>query len=317
MQGEESNVNPSADPKQVEIDALRAEWNRLKVKCAETKDRDILSVLNMRIDQIEISLKGLGTDQSVEGHAAAEPGSKSDAEEVDVLVNLPEPTPAELEEAERLIRQARLEKQRGNQKAATAALTKATEVAPGSAVVIEAMADDLLERKLIKEARKLLKQAVRLDPKNVGLERKYAETVLRGTSSMSVEDQLRYGVSDSVLLSGNDNVAGIVAARFLSAFIPGVGQMVIGRSGKGIVLFVCYALCFGLLVLWQDDVKALLLMFSKTHTGSIHPQVFVPIVVGTIVWIAAMADLSGGGSRTQARHTKVDRPIPPVDLPFE
>jgi hypothetical protein len=182
---------------------------------------------------------------------------------------------------------------------------------------MEAMADDLLERKQTKQARAMLKHAHMLDPKNVGLERKYALVVLKGTATMSIEDQLRYGMNDSLFLTDNDNVAGIVAARFLSALVPGVGQMVIGRTTKGIVLFIGWAICFGLIILWQKDFKALMLMFSKSQTGAIHPNIFIPIAGVVVIWLIAMADLSGGNKSGGARHSKVDRPKPPVDLPFE
>ena len=294
--------------------ALRAELSRLQAKRAQTKDRDIIAVLDMRINQIEPLLPRL-PDADREALDAAT--KKEEEEEALELANLPIPTPAEVEQAERLIRQSRLEAQRGNKNGATDLLKQAIEVAPGSPVVIETMADDLLARKKYKEARAMLKRAHMLDPKNVALERKWAESVFFGGPQMSIEAQLRMGMNDSLFLTGNDNVAGIVAARLLSAFVPGVGQMVIGRTTKGLILFATYILCFGLIVIWQNDFKSLLLMFSKNHTSSTNPLIFIPIAGSIIVWIIAMADLSGGQSKVSARHSKVDRPKPPVDLPFD
>ncbi len=313
MQGPESQEPiPDDVQKSEHIAKLRAELQRLKAKRAETQDRDIIAVLDMRINQIEPALPPLTEEEK----AGASQLPVDDEPETDYS-QIPAPTLAEMDQAEKLIRQARLEKQRGNNIGSTDLLKKAIEVAPGSSVVMEAMADDLIAHKQIKQARAILKQAHALDPKNVGLERKYAEVVLMGSTNMSIEDQLRYGMNDSLFLTGNDNVAGIVAARFLSAIVPGVGQLVLGRTTKGFVLFVGYVICFGLLVLWQQDFKALMFMFSKTHPGTIHPVVFIPIIGSAAFWFAAMADLSGSQTKTRARNVKVERPKPPVDLPFD
>jgi len=115
-------------------------------------------------------------------------------------------------------------------------------------------------------------------------------------------------------------VAGLTAAKFLSAFFPGVGQMVIGRTVKGGILFACYVLCFGLLVLMRKDFELLMhVLVPSNHSSPGSPKwlVLVPILGAIAVWLTSMGDLFSGQSQTVARHTKVDRPKPPVDLPFD
>ena len=180
---------------------------------------------------------------------------------------------------------------------------------------MEAMADDLLERKQFKQAKLLLKQAHTLDPKNVGLDRKYAELVLRGSGNYSIENQLRYG--DDLLMSSEDQVAGVWAARLLSSFVPGVGQMVVGRTVKGICIFLGYVISFAIIAIWQDAFKEFLTGLYKPHAHSGNFFMVVPLlgVIGT--WIYAMVDLGGQKAKAVTRQHKVDRPAPPVDLPFE
>jgi len=313
----ESSLEPDAPPEDEEpeeseeIQKLRAELEKLKAKLAETKDKNIISVLQMRIVQIEPLLPP-PPKPKVDPKLAAK--KKEEEEEELAFANMPPPTKAQVEEAEKLIRQSMLEKRRGNAIGATDLLKKAAEAAPGSAVVLEALGDDLMERKLTKQAREIYRRASRLDPKNVGLERKYAELVLASAPAMSVEDMIRYG--DSIFLTGGDNVAGLTAAKCLSAILPGCGQLVLGRTQKGAILFGLWVVCVGMFALWNKDFE----MLSKYIRGAgaaPNMRVFIPIIAGASVWIAAMGDLFSGQSKSVARTSKVERPKPPVDLPFE
>jgi hypothetical protein len=296
-----------------EIKKLRTQVAKLQEKLAKTKDKNIISVLQLSIAQIETTLPPPPKPKAVPKIDK----KKLEEEEEAAFASIPLPTREQTEQAEKLIRQARLEKQRGNAIGATDLLKKAVEAAPGSAVVLEALGDDLVERKLTKQARDIYKRASKLDPKNVGLERKYAEIVLKGAPAMSVEDMIRYG--DSIFLTGSDNVAGLLAAKCLSALIPGCGQLVIGRTTKGAILLGAWIVCVGLFALWNKDF----LVLSKYLRGvgpSPNIRVVIPIIAGASVWITAMADLFSGQTKEVARHTKVERPLPPTeggDLPFE
>jgi tetratricopeptide (TPR) repeat protein len=301
---------PEEPEESEEITKLRLELQKLEEKRAKTKDKNVIAVLDMRIMQIQPTLPPLP--------ASKRPKKETEkaADEDLPLESIPLPTKEEAAKAEQLIRQSMLEKRRGNVVGATDLLKKAAEAAPGSSVVLEALGDDLLERKLSKQARQTYKRALQIDPKNVGLERKYAQTVLQSTTTMSVEDQLRYGMSDSLFITGEDNVAGLTAARMLNAIVPGVGQMVLGKTTKGVILFVAWAILVGMFALWNKDF--LTLMFYIRGKGAApNPRVLVPMIGMAAVWIASMMDLSGGKSKAVARHSKVERPKPPVDLPFD
>jgi len=306
-----SESEPEPEEESEETKKLRAELAKLKEKRAQTKDRNIISVLDMRINQIEPFLPPPPRPK------AAPKAEAAAAEEEIAFAKIPLPSAAESEKAEKLIKQSMLEKRRGNAIGATDLLKKAAEAAPGSPVVLEALADDLLERKLTKQARETYKRALQLDPKNVGLERKYAQTVLQTTMTMSVEDQLRYGMSDSLFITGEDNVAGLKAATFLSALLPGLGQMVVGRTTKGILLMTGWILCIGLFALWNKDFE-ILAKFVRGAGPSPNWRVLIPIIGMASIWITAIADLmSGSKPPGRGPKSKIERPKPPVDLPFD
>ena len=298
-------------PESEEIQKLRLELSKLEEKRAKTKDKNIIAVLDMRIMQIQPNLPA---PRKPKATAKAKVVKEEEAEESSVPIPLP--TAAESEKAEQFVRQSMLEKRRGNVVAATDLLKKAAEAAPGSSVVLEALGDDLVGRKLMKQARETYKRALKIDPKNVGLERKYAETVLQSTTTMTVEQQLLYGMSDSLLLTGSDNVAGIWAARLLSAILPGLGQLVVGRTTKGIVLVAIYVICFGLIAIWHKDFE-LLMRFIRGANTPPNWRVLIPLIGMAADWFTALGDLASGQNREVARHSKGDRPKPPVDLPFE
>ena len=302
---EESEQEEPAD-----IKKLRLQVEKLKAKLAQTKDPKIISVLQISIAQIEPMLPPPPKPRRIPKPEK----SKEDAEFEEAFKNVPPPTAEQTEQAELFIRQSMLEKRRGNAIGATDLLKKAAEAAPGSPVVLEALGDDLMERKLTKQAREVYKRASKLDPKNVGLERKWAELVIQSAPAMSVEDMIRYG--DSIFLTSGDSVAGLTAAKFLSAFIPGAGQMVIGRTTKGAILLAAWIVCLGLFALWNRDF----LMLSKFLRGAgpaPNWRVLVPIIAMASVWFTAMADLFSRQAKTVARSGKIDHPKPPVDLPFE
>lgn len=306
---ESAEPEPEAEPE--EIQKLRAELAKLKEKLAQTKDRNIINVLQMRISQIEPTLPP-PPKPKVDPAVAAR--KKAEEEEEAAFADIPPPTALQIEQAEKLIRQSMLEKKRGNAPGATDLLKKAVEAAPGSSVVLEALGDDLSERKLTKQAREVYKRAMKLDPKNVGLERKYAMIVLTGAPTMSVENMMRYG--DSIFLTGSDNVAGLTAAKFLSAFLPGCGQLVLGRTAKGAILFGFWVICIGLLAFWNKDFE-ILSKYARGAGPAPNWRVLIPIIAGASVWVTAMADLFSGQSKSVSRHEKLERPKPPVDLPFE
>ncbi len=296
----EPDVDSQPDPKE----QAHAELGRLREKRSATKDKDIRSALDMRIGQI---LGEFGEPLPLE-EAAEEPQAEPEVDEA-----VEPPTPEQLEAAEGHIRQARVEKMRGNKVAATEQLELATKAAPGSAIILEALGDDLIERRQYRAAKETYAKAVKVDPTNVALERKYAEVVLRSANAGSIEDQLRRGMGDSLLPTMGDTMAGNAAARWLSAFFPGAGQLVIGQTQKGATLLSIWVISFIGIVVLREDFKALL---KFAVGGRAHPNLFVmvPLLAMMVTWIVSLAGLA---NTREVSRTSVHHPKPPVDLPFE
>ena len=194
-------------------------------------------------------------------------------------------------------------------------MKEAAAIAPSSPTVLEALADDLFERRQYKDAMDTYKQALSVDRRNVGLENKLALAALkRPGSGLSIDQQLRAGLSDSMLLTGDDAVASVGMARFLNALAPGVGHMVLGKFGTGISILVCYLLAIGWIVFMRNDVSAIVRMVAG-RSGHPNLVVLIPLFLAIIIWIGTQASL-GSNARSHAR-VSVPRPTPPVDLPFD
>ena len=277
-----------------------AEIERLSAKLAAINDTDVREALTAKIESIRATIP-------------PEP-----VEEVAVVEDLTPPTPAELEKADGFVRQARVEKMRGNAARATELLKEAALAAPNSPALHEALGDDLMERRQIKAAKDAYARAIKLDPKNVGLERKFAEIVLRTATLGSLEDQMRANLSDSPFLTSEETLANAGWATFLSLFVPGSGHLVLGRTVAGIVIMVSWIAMIFWIFLMQKDVLGLLAMVGvRANNGSSKPgslTVLFPIFVATALHLTAIfqcASLAKGSSRKS-----VQRPLPPVDMKF-
>src|SRR4051794_26136783 len=101
----EPDVLPEEDPKAL----AHAELGRLREKRAATKDKDIRSALDARIMQIVGEFGEPAPDARAPEEVVEEP--ETEAEEP-----IEPPTPEQLEIAEGHIRQAHVEKMRGNAK---------------------------------------------------------------------------------------------------------------------------------------------------------------------------------------------------------
>ena len=276
----------------------KAEIVRLKAKMAAIPDRDIRAAIQERIDVLQ--------SQVVEAEAVPE-------------IQEPEvppapPTPAQAEQAERLVRQAMLEKQRGNKAAVTKLLEEAVAVAPGAPATLEALGDDFAERKRTQDALDCYKRAMALDPKNVGLEKKHANLVFRVGSAGSLDQQMRANLGDPLLLTGGDHVANLGVARILSFFVPGAGHLLLGRNAAGFTMLAVYILCWIWLFVQKEDVAGLVRMILGGR-GNFGVGIFPPLFIAIITMFVAVGSL--GSERKSARAVKPTRPTPPVNLPFD
>jgi tetratricopeptide (TPR) repeat protein len=277
-----------------DVEALRAELVRVRIKRSESTDADIIAALDARIAELEKVV----------------PAKVEEVEEP-----LPEPaTPQQLAAADRLVRQSRVEKMRNNKKGATDCLRQAAEIAPGAPSLHEALGDDLMERGMLPQAKAAYKRAWRLDPTNVSLERKYAISVTRIGALGNLDDQMRRALSDSPFTDSDRNVSRF-AVIALSAVVPGLGHLVLGRTAAGVTVMATW---FGLIAWISIKYRVDLFKLLSLATGKgVQPNLAVlfPIAVLLIVYIGTLASLKGPSQGTFRK--RVEHPAPPVNLPFE
>lgn len=218
------------------------------------------------------------------------------------------PTPEQVDKAEGLLRQARLMRARGDKAAADRLLEEAKSAAPNCAVVLEAIGDDLMERRQYQKAMEAYKDGVAADPKSVILERKYAESVL-----------LLSGAGDPlVALSDTPDVgqfANAKAAMILNVLLPGLGQFILGQTAKGIGFFVAWAIPVIICVANPSAMATVSNLFGRSNAGQFQPWILIPLFAAFAAWFAAMADATVASKRVTPRQ--IVRPLPPVDKDFE
>ena len=239
-----------------------------------------------------------------------------------------------MEEADKLIQRAMLEKRRGNQKAASDLLEQANDAAPGAASVMEAVGDDLLERRQYGAAQAAYKSAHKADPTNPSIERKLAQLSMTGMAGLSVEDHLRMGSFDSPFIQQGESMANPKVALILSAILPGAGQFAMGQQKKAIrifsVFFVALIIFVALnVILLPPPPHDALGHPLRDSLGNIVPRppsehlpnwAWFPIPIAIIAWFVgildanAMVKTAGGGPKGT---NKPNKPTPPVNLPFE
>jgi len=215
------------------------------------------------------------------------------------------PTREQLDKAEKLIQQARLAKTRGQSGQAATYLKQAEEAAPNAPSVLEFIGDQFLEQKRISDARAAYKKAFDLDPKNIGLERKWAETIAATAPA-----------GEAIMMSEYESMASAKIAAVLSAIIPGLGQVVLGEFVKGIFIFVAWAGMILWLYLIPSGLKGIVAIFSQkaSQQEPFHPVVLIPVFIMFVLWVSAMFDAK---MTTGLGRKPIDRPIPPDSRPFE
>lgn len=219
-----------------------------------------------------------------------------------------EAAPEDIEEAERLIRQAHVAKSRQEHSKALDLLKQAEQLAPDSIAVLIELGDGYAAKNRWKEAQTIYGRATHLDPTNVAVERKYAEAVLKANLPLEV----LYGMSKG---NAEEQIANANVAALISFFIPGAGQMVLGSAYKGIAFLAVWLVAWIIAILIPNGISGLIEMASNKPNVPVNMSVLLPIAVAICMNLAAMYDAKAMGS--QFKKSKFDRPKPPVDLPFE
>lgn len=299
----------------MEDDATRPERERLEPSDAAE-----------RLRQLELEMNRLKEELASQGGVGAEPpaaqgesvsGPETPPSE-DALEESQPPDPVRLAQADDLVRRAMVAKRRGQKAEATSLLNEAETVAPGAASVLEALGDDLSERGQTKAAMAVYARAIGASPGNIGLERKHATLALRLSGAMTVEEQLRSGLGDGA----PDSVASGKIAVFLSVFVPGLGQMVTNRVGLGVTMLVVWIAGWipALTITDAQGRRAISNLPNMLMGRSAEVPVLVLLGVGVaiLVHLASIAEASMQVPKsTRVGKSPVERPKPPVDLPFE
>lgn len=227
----------------------------------------------------------------------------------------PRPTPSQLAEADGLIKRSMLEKRRGNTRGAGDLLRQAADVAPGSPSVLEALGDDIMERGQAKPAAEIYAKALRIQPTNTGIERKYALAVAKSKGAVTIEEALQMSLGDAPLSAAD--AANVRIAAIFSFFIPGGGQIVLGDYVKGAAFFFSWLFMLLWISLakgqWQDLINSIV-----GRKSGFNPMILIPIIGSLGIAIAAAFTCKRPGEAPKALPKgKAPRPAPPVDLPFE
>lgn len=218
------------------------------------------------------------------------------------------PSPEELDKAERLIREARLLKMRGNKTAAGKLIEEALEVAPGAPIILEAVADDLIERRQIRAAMQIYKRALQIEPTNASIERKYAECVLGSAQSFDFSGAR----SDTI-----DAASGKIAL-LLSVIVPGLGQIVTGATSLGVGLMAGWLAGWGIAWLIPGGMQGVLGLFGVRGSGptpEFNGAVLFPLMIAAVCHLWAIFDAAGKAGKHERK--RIERPVPPVDKDFE
>lgn len=211
-------------------------------------------------------------------------------------------TPEQLEEAESLIRQAKVFQMRNQRKEAGELLQRAATVAPNASNVLEALGDEYMAQRKTGEAKAMYDRARKADPNNISADRKFAELVFSAVKANM--DYTRYADSEVV--------ANSKSAAVLSFFFPGIGQMVMGEWVKGVIFFVVAFTCWALSR--QFGLFDLILVIGGKN-ANLNPSLFLTLAIAFITHFAASADAGIKGKATIKK--KVEHPVPPSNLPFE
>jgi tetratricopeptide (TPR) repeat protein len=309
-----------------DAEGLRHELARLEAKRAATDDQDIREALDGRIAALRSELQrsegSQGPPSTPKGPKPAEVEAQllalreTDPAQYEAMIRAkrevealepppPPPTPEDQESAERMVRESRVAKMRQQPREATDLLKKAAAIAPGSPVVQMALADELFERSMYREAMKAYRTVLQIEPTHSTAERRYGECALRASGVMTA-----FAASEDP-----EAVASAQTATLLSLIVPGSGQLVLGERTKGVAILVAWLLCITLVIVLRQDLQGMLRSLTGASGGG-GGIVVLPVLaaLGLHLWSvgSCLSRAKGGG-----RSRDVQRPSPPMNLPFE
>ncbi len=288
------------DPTQKVVD-LKAELARIKAKLSASSDRDIAEALQFKVDALN--------DQLVAAQKEVEAADEAAATEAEPLEEIP------AAEIERDIRLARAHIVGERKPAAREILAKLEKAAPNNVDVLELKADMLIASKDMTNALPLLKRAHKVDPSNIMVEKKLAEVAMRASTMGSIDDQLRSGLSSTLIAEG-DMKATPTAATVCSLFLPGLGHLLVGMTNKGIAYIVVWVV--SIVPLTYFVIKELTRIHGNMNNFSPSMLIIGLAFVAAMCWFVSLFECAALGKKPGSGKRKlIEHPRPPVDLPFE
>jgi hypothetical protein len=222
------------------------------------------------------------------------------------------------EEVRTAVSKARVLRARGDLAGADVLLAELLERHPDHPGAMEAKAEALVEAGKTVEARDLLAEVVAKHPGRIATERRHAELVLKIAEAEMLKQALLSGMDPSLIgtPAGMKRRAG--TAAFFNMLLPGFGQIYNGELTKGLILagftVLSWIAMFALaLERVPDGFRRDGSQKFATHTTGF----FWPVLVSLLtVYIVSILEASATAAKAPPLP-KPERPVPPVDKPFE
>ncbi|MCU0317420.1 MAG: tetratricopeptide repeat protein [Fimbriimonadaceae bacterium] len=220
----------------------------------------------------------------------------------------PPATPAQVEQAEKLLRDAQIAKMRGQNSVADKLLQEAAQVAPGSAAVMEAIGDDLVKRGQWRKAKDAYAQAHKIDPSNAAIERKFGEMVLKVDMSI---DPFTLNQADA------GTMATTKTALLLNVFFPGAGHLfLLERPLAGGIALASWAIGMAWLFFSPGTFSNLMSLFGFPGTsGPFQPLNLLPVLLIIAPFLYCLSTSAAEAKRWSVG--KIEKPVPPDNRDFE
>jgi tetratricopeptide (TPR) repeat protein len=199
---------------------------------------------------------------------------------------------------ERLLRDAHIQRMRGEWSAAETLCRKALEVAPDDLMGVEMLGDILHERGKTEDALDLYRRAFAAQPEKGSLEEKIARMVLELAEEQRERDAAHLLLTTPANKQARKRNATLMI--LLSLCCPGLGQLFAGDNVKGGIL-----LGVGLVTLLAGggDLFAFLMQFVVLHDSPIDGFRAAIGMVGLVIYLYSLIDACTRASRVEKSLT--------------
>ena len=198
------------------------------------------------------------------------------------------------EEARRLLTTANVHLRRGQTAEAERIARDALTKIPEDAGAHEMLGDVLLAQGAGDGARDAYRAALKIEPGRASAEAKLARAILRQSEDRRRQSLgVAYAASDAALMrsSGEDDPRRRTREAVLSAFLPGLGQIMGGQYVKGGILLAVYFLSLLLMSASADRSTLVTLgQVIRFKFASLNSLTLILLAVSTLDWLYAVVD---------------------------